>query len=90
MTAGSDSEPDADPVVVRRARAARLAQAGQRFGYGLLGVAVVAFVWGAATRFTDGLVTLVVAALAVASVVLIPAIIVGFGVRAAERDERRG
>lgn len=62
---------------------------GQRFGYGLLGVAVVLFVAGAATRFTSLLVNLIVGALAVASVVLIPAIIVGFGARAAERDERR-
>lgn len=78
-----------DPVVARRARAARAARLGQRTGYGLLGLAIVAFTVGAATRFTDGLVTVIVAALAAASALLIPAIIVGYGVRAAARDDQR-
>jgi hypothetical protein len=78
-----------DPVRARRARAARLARAGQRLGYGLFGVAIVAFAAGVATRFTDLVVTVVVATLAAGSAVLIPAIIVGFGVRAAEREDRR-
>lgn len=77
-----------DPVAARRAQAARLAKAGQRAGYLVLGLAVVVFGLGVATGFTDAIVTTVVAALAVASAVLIPAIIVGFGARAAERDER--
>lgn len=80
--------PDPDPVRARRARAAQLARTGQRVGYALLGVAVAVFGVGVATGFTDTLVSVVVTALAVASVVLIPAIIVGFGARAAERDDR--
>jgi ABC-type Na+ efflux pump permease subunit len=82
-------EPTADPVRVQRARMARIARAGKRLGYSLFAVAIVAFVVGAATRFTPPLVTVVVASLAVGSVFLAPAIIVGYGVRAADREDRQ-
>jgi hypothetical protein len=80
---------DDDPVRSRRARIARLASTGRRLGYGSLGVAVVAFFAGAATTFTPAVVAVVVAAMAVGSVVLLPAIIVGYGVRAADREDRQ-
>ena len=80
---------DDDPVRSRRARIGRLASTGRRLGYGSLGVAVVAFLIGAATTFTPAVVAVVVAAMAVGSVLLLPAIIVGYGVRAAEREDRR-
>ncbi|MEA2703639.1 MAG: hypothetical protein QOD63_1584 [Actinomycetota bacterium] len=83
------TEQTADPVRVKRARMARLAKAGKRLGYSLFAVAIVAFVVGAATRFTPPLVTVVVASLAVGSVFLAPAIIVGYGVRAADREDRQ-
>jgi len=82
--------PDDDPVRERRARIGRWAVAGQRLGYACLGVAVVAFVIGAATTFSSVIVGTVVASMAVGSAVLLPAMVVGFGVRAADRDERRG
>ena len=78
-----------DPVRSRRARIGRLARTGQRLGYALLGAAVVAFFVGAATTFTPAVVAVVVAALAAGSAVLLPAIVVGYGVRAAEREDRR-
>ena len=78
----------ADPVRARRARIARLVELGQRIGYGLFGVAIVAFVVGFVSGF-DGLVgTLVVASLVVGSIVLAPAIVFGYAVKAAERDDR--
>ncbi len=80
---------DDDPVRSRRERIGRLARTGQRVGYALLGVAVVAFFAGAATRFTPAVVAVVVVALAAGSAVLLPAIVVGYGVRAAEREDRR-
>ena len=80
---------DGDPVRLRRARIGRLAAAGRRLGYGSLGVAVVAFFAGAATEFTPAVVAVVVTAMALGSVVLLPAIIVGYGVRAAEREDRQ-
>ena len=79
-----------DPVRERRARVGRLTMLGQRVGYALFAVAVVAFVVGVVSGFSAGVVTVVTAALVVGSVVLAPSIVFGFGVRAAEREERRG
>ncbi len=82
-------ERAADPVLARRARIARLVQLGKRIGYGLYGVAIVAFVAGFFAGF-DGIVrTLVVQGIVVGSIVLAPAIVFGYGVKAAERDERQ-
>jgi len=77
-----------DPTLTRRARIARLTSLGQRIGYGLFAVAVVAFVVGAARGFTAPVVTVVVAALAAGSAVLAPAIVFGYAVKAAEREDR--
>ena len=83
------TDAGADPVRARRARIARLVELGQRIGYGLFGVAIVAFVVGFVSGF-DGLVgTLVVASLLVGSVVLAPAIVFGYAVKAAEREDRQ-
>jgi hypothetical protein len=84
-------EPTAggDPVLQRRARATRLAQLGQRVGYGFLLLAIVAFAIGAATDFADWTVTTSIVGLVGACVILPVPIVVGYGVRAAARDERR-
>jgi hypothetical protein len=77
-----------DAVLARRARFARAASVGQRAGYGAFGVAVVAFAAGALWEFTTAVVAVVTAALVVGSLLLAPAIILGYAVRAAERDDR--
>ncbi len=77
-----------DPVLARRARISRLVSAGQRVGYGLFGLAVVAFVAGFVVGFRAWVTTLIVACLVVGSLVLAPAIVVGYGVKAANRDDR--
>lgn len=77
-----------DPILVKRARIAKLVQAGKRLGYSLLLAAVVAFVAGYFAGFTGWLVTAIVVALVVSSVVLAPAIVFGYGIRAAEREEQ--
>jgi hypothetical protein len=82
------STHDADPVRARRARWARVAALGQRAGYGAFGVAVVAFAVGVAIGLSDAVVVVVISALAVGSLVLAPAIVLGYAVRAAERDDR--
>lgn len=75
-------------VLARRARIARLVTLGQRIGYGLFGVAILGFGVGMATEFGDGLVTVITASIVVGSLVLAPAIVFGYGVKAAERDDR--
>jgi hypothetical protein len=83
-----DPGPGDDPVLVRRDRYERLANLGQRIGYALIAVAVVAFVWGFATGFPSVTVTVTIVGLVGACVVLPPAIIAGFAVKAAEREDR--
>jgi len=78
-----------DPVRARRARVARLAATAERIGYSLFLVAVLAFVAGALRRdFGPPVVTVVAVALGVGSLLLAPAIVVGYGVRAADREDR--
>jgi hypothetical protein len=77
-----------DPVVVRRARIARGVALAKRVGYGLLLLAVVAFVVAAIAGFPTGVVTITVVALIAACVVLPVPIVLGYGLRAAEREDR--
>jgi hypothetical protein len=81
-------EASRDPVLVRRARIQRLVDLGQRLGYGLFLVAVVGFVFGFVTGFPGPTVAIVVGAVVAGSIVLAPAIVFGYGVKAAERDDR--
>jgi hypothetical protein len=80
---------DADPVRARRARIARAVRYGQRTGYAALAVSMVSFVVAAATDFPALGVDLSIAALVAACVILPLPIVLGYGVRAAEREERQ-
>ena len=84
------SEPTDDPVLARRARIGRLVAMGQRIGYGLWLVAIVVFAVGAATRFRPAMVTVVIGCLAAGSALLAPSIVISYGVRAADREDRQG
>lgn len=76
-----------DPVLVRRAQLERLAILGQRVGYLFLLVAVVAFFVGLATSYaTWG--PIVVVAMGLCTITLAPAIVLGYAVKAAARDDR--
>jgi hypothetical protein len=77
-----------DPVRARRARIDRASRLGQRVGYGCYAAAVVAFFVGFATEYSTALVALIVTALVVGSVTLLPSIILGYAVKAAEREDR--
>ncbi len=88
LRGGAPREPGTDPVLEQRARIARWVGIGQRLGYGLFLVAIVLFVAGFAAGF-DGMVgPTIVGCLVVGSLVLAPAIVFGYGVKAAERDDR--
>jgi ABC-type microcin C transport system permease subunit YejE len=78
-----------DPVARRRARAARLAGWGRRAGYALLAGALGALAAGMAAGLSAPWVALSGACLVAGSLLLAPAIVVGYGVRAAEREDRR-
>lgn len=77
-----------DPTLAKRARIAKLVALGQRTGYSLYLGAIVLFVVGFVTGF-DGMVgSSIIGCLVGGSLVLAPAIVFGYGVKAAERDDR--
>jgi hypothetical protein len=76
-----------DPIRARRAQWARGAKAGQRVGYLLYLVALVTFFYGLFTEFTDGVAGVITFGLVGGSIVLAPAILVTYMVKAAERDD---
>ncbi|MGH9243986.1 MAG: hypothetical protein ACRD29_06660 [Acidimicrobiales bacterium] len=84
----ADEADEADPVRARRERIAVAARVGQRIGYGLFVVSLGLLVVGIAFGFTPVVAAATTACLVGGSVVLAPAIIVGFAVRAAERDDQ--
>ena len=79
---------DDDPVIARRERIARFVTIGKRIGYIALLVAIVAFFVGVATEFPSWSVTVSIAGLAIACLVLPLPIVLGYGVRAADREDR--
>jgi hypothetical protein len=87
------SDPDTpatphDPVRARRAQWARAASFGQRAGYLLFLVAVVAFFIGLVVGWSDGFSTTIIFCLVGGSIFLAPAIVLGYAVKAAEREDR--
>lgn len=76
-----------DPILQQRARAQRLASLGQRIGYGLYAVAVVAFFVGLLTNFNGAISALVIGSIIIGSFFLAPAIVAGYAVKAAIRDD---
>lgn len=76
-----------DPILVQRARALRIANLGQRIGYLLYAVAIVVFLVGLATDFNGAVAAIVTFGVIAGSVVLAPAILAGYAVKAAVRDD---
>jgi 5,10-methylene-tetrahydrofolate dehydrogenase/methenyl tetrahydrofolate cyclohydrolase len=79
---------NADPVRQRREQVARLAAAARKAGWACFALACVAFIAGLVIDLSGLVVVVVVGSLALGSALLLPAIIVGFGVTAAEREDR--
>lgn len=77
-----------DPVLERRERIRRWSELGRRVGYGSFALAVVLFVVAFVAQFPGWLVSLVIGALVVGSVTLPPAIVFGYGVKAADAEDR--
>ncbi|MFZ9401433.1 MAG: hypothetical protein ACO28X_01915 [Ilumatobacteraceae bacterium] len=84
-----DNVPDNDPVVVRRNAIDRWNKVASRTGYGLYVVSVLAFFGGLWTSFTSALHFVSGVALVVGSVILAPAIVITYGIRAARREDQQ-
>lgn len=77
-----------DPVRARREQVARWTLLANRIGYLFLALATALFVVGFAVGFTPAMVTLVIVPLLISFVLLAPSIILGYAVKAAEREDR--
>lgn len=77
-----------DPVRARRQRISSLVLIANRIGYLLYALAIALFVMAFAFGFNSVLVTLVTISLVVGSILLAPAIVLGYAVKAAEREDR--
>ena len=75
-------------MLERRRRIAGLVRTGQRVGYGLFGLAIALFVVGLVVGFGGAVTPGIVASIVVGSIVLAPAIVFGYAVKAAEREDR--
>jgi len=84
------TEPTAaptDPVRARRAMVAKWNTIATKVGYALFAVAIVMFFVALATDFSSGKVTIITTSMIIGSVLLAPAIVVGYAVKAAEKDD---
>jgi hypothetical protein len=84
------ASPPADPVLARRAQVARLVSLGQRAGYALLAAFCVLVIIGFPTGFPAGVTTAAIVCIVLGSIVLAPAIVFSYAVKAAEREDREG
>ena len=75
-------------MLARRARIGQAVSVGKGVGYACFGGALVLFFVGLLTRFGGPLSAVVVTLLVIGCLVLPPAIVFGYGLRAAEREER--
>ncbi len=82
------STPADDPVRARRAQVARWTLLANRVGYLLLALAVALFFIALVVGFNATMATLVVATMVLAFVLLAPSIVLGYAVKAADRDDR--
>lgn len=81
------SEPARDPILEQRARVRRIADVAKRVGYLLFASTLVLFFVALATGFSGAMAAAATVALIAGCVVLAPAILLGYAVKGAERDE---
>ena len=76
-----------DPVRRRRAQFAKWTLLANRVGYLLLALAMALFVIAFAFGFSPTMASLIIGSLVVSFVLLAPSIVLGYAVKAAERDD---
>ena len=83
----SNSPANDDPVRRRRAQVAKWTLLANRVGYLLLAVAMALFVIAFAIGFNSTMAGLIIGSLLVSFALLAPSIVLGYAVKAAERDD---
>ena len=77
-----------DPIRARRAQVARWTLLANRVGYLFVALAMALFLMAFALGFSGVMATLVIVALVIGCALLLPSIILGYAVKAAEREDR--
>ena len=77
-----------DPVLARRAVIKKWTLLANRVGYLFVALAMALFFIAFAVGFSSVMATLVIIAFVIGCVLLAPSIIVGYAVKAADRDDR--
>jgi hypothetical protein len=76
-----------DPVRRRRAQVARWTLLANRVGYLVLALAMTLFVMAFVFGFTSTMATLIIISMVVSFALLAPSIVLGYAVKAAERED---
>lgn len=87
MTSHDPPPASSDPVRARRGAIAKYTRIASRVGYLGFLLAMVMFFVALSTNFSQGKVTIITTSMIVGSLLLAPAIVVGYAVKAAERDD---
>ena len=77
-----------DPVRAKRAKVAKYTLLANRIGYLFYALAIATFIIGFAVSFNGAVSAIVIGSLIIGSILLAPAIVLGYAVKAAERDDR--
>lgn len=76
-----------DPVRLRRQAIARWTGLANRLGYALYTVAMIVFAAGFLAGWNGGFTAAITVCLVLGSILLAPAIVIGYAIKAAEREE---
>jgi cytochrome b561 len=87
-TSKSASPKPVDPVRARRQKIAKFTLLANRVGYLFYALAIATFIIGFAISFNATVSAVVIGSLIIGSILLAPAIVLGYAVKAAERDDR--
>jgi hypothetical protein len=88
MTDSPTPTPKIDPVRARRRQVAKYTLLANRIGYLFFAVAIATFIIGFAISFNATVSAIVIGSVIIGSILLAPAIVLGYAVKAAERDDR--
>ena len=77
-----------DPIRAKRAKVAKWTLLANRIGYLFVALAMALFVMAFVLEFTAVMASLVIIAFVIGCVMLAPSIVLGYAVKAAEREDR--
>lgn len=79
--------PSTDPVRARRRQVARWTLLANRVGYLVLSLAIALFVMAFLFGFSNMMASIIIVTMVVSFTLLAPSIVLGYAVKAAERDD---